>query len=87
MDKERQFLNFINIMDGTVPSVPLMDLNGDGAFDDNDLKANRREVTAGAHNILSKSGSENEDIDAEGKRTKLAKLPEKSLRPTWRQLK
>lgn len=87
VDKERQFLNFINIMDGTVPSVPLMDLNGDGAFDDNDLKANRREVTAGAHNILSKSGSENEDIDAEGKRTKLAKLPEKSLRPTWRQLK
>lgn len=75
-------------MDGTVPSVPLMDLNGDGAFDDNDLKANRREVTAGAHNILSKSGQRKQErIDAEGKRTKLAKLPEKSLRPTWRQLK
>ena len=87
VDKERQYLTFINVMDGTLPSVQLIDLNGDGAFDSGDENANRRQVSAGAHNILSKSGSENEDIDADGKRTKLAKLPEKSLRPTWRQLK
>ena len=87
VDKERQYRSFINIMDGMPPSVQLVDLNGDGTFDDADKGATRRQVREGAHNLLSKSGSENEDIDVKGNREKLAKLPEKSLRPTWRQLR
>ena len=87
VDKERQYRSFINIMDGMPPSVQLVDLNGDGTFDDADMGATRRQVREGAHNLLSKSGSENEDIDVKGNREKLAKLPEKSLRPTWRQLR
>ena len=86
VDEERQYRTFVNAMDGLAPSVPLVDINGDGAFDTADLGASRVQVAKGAHNLIN-SGGTNEDIDVKNNREKLARMPEQSLRPTWRQLK
>lgn len=86
VDEERQYRTLINVMDGKKPSVQLMDVNGDGAFDASDGGASRRLVAKGAHNLIS-SGDKIEDIDVKNNRESLARMPEQSLRPTWRQLK
>lgn len=87
VDEERQYRTFINAMDGAAPSIQLVDFNGDGAFDSTaDQNVSRVAVAKGAHNLIN-NGGQNEDIDVKNNREKLARMPEQSLRATWRQLK
>ena len=84
--QERQFRTFINIMDGKRPTVQLMDMTGDGKFDTSDLGVSHAEVSGGSHTIVTK-GNRIVDIDQNNKHETLNRMPEQSLRPSWRQLK
>lgn len=86
-DEERQFMTMVNIMDGKKPSVQIMDINGDSLFDALDNDANRMKVSKGAHMLISTSKDANTLIDNNDKKKLLARLPEQSMRPSWRQLK
>ncbi|WP_284334782.1 pilus assembly protein [Comamonas sp. NoAH] len=86
VDEERQYLTLINIMDGMRPSVQLMDRNGDGTFDlvaDNGVS--RMTIVKGAHRIINHA-TDSTDF-GKGASFTLARMPEQSLRPSWRQLK
>lgn len=88
VDAERQYRTFINIMDGAAPSVPLIDYAGDGKFGMGGYSGQaRKEVAAGAHNIITTGKYRNKDIDAKGNAEDLARMPMQSMRPSWRQLK
>lgn len=84
--EERQFLTFMNIMDGKRPGVPLMDSNGDGVYGTADEEVSRASVARGSQALLHK-GHHAIGYDAEGRRNVLARMPEQSLRPSWRQMK
>ena len=97
VDEEHQYRTFVNIMDGKAPSVALVDKNKDGKFNvaDGDgysvgsgkyISISRKKVEKGPHSIISTGKHENADIDAKNNKEKLARLPEESLRPSWRQL-
>lgn len=91
VDKERQFLTLINIMDGKKPSVQIMDTNGDGAYNlTSDKGASRMSVTAGAQTMI-KQGEKmrltGKKADGTDDNENLALRPEESLRPSWRQLR
>jgi len=66
--------------------VQLVDANNDGFFNTADNDTTRRQVAKGAHNLIS-GGNKVEDIDVKNNRETLARMPELSLRPNWRQLK
>lgn len=80
----KTYRTFINIMDGAAPSVPLLFEPGTTTL----LAANhaRRAVARGAHALVSAGDHQVLDIAATGPREPLADLPERSLRPSWRQL-
>ncbi|MFT4195888.1 pilus assembly protein [Ottowia sp.] len=84
---EVQYRTLINIMDGAKPSVQLVDANGDGLFNAADGGVSRVQVTKGAHNMIASSKDRMLDVDAKNGKELLARMPEKSLRPSWRQLK
>lgn len=86
VSEESQFLTLMNIMDGKRPSVPLMDSNGDGVYDAADQEASRTNVSRGSQTLLNK-GHHAIGYDADGRRHVLARMPEQSLRPSWRQMK
>ena len=97
VDEERQYRNFVNIMDGKAPSVAVVDKNNDGKFNmaDGDgvqvngkyISISRKKVEKGPHVIISTGNKdENVGITAKNNKEKLARLPEESLRPSWRQL-
>ena len=96
VDVERQYRTFINIMDGKAPTVALVDKNDNGKFNmaDGDgfsvgskyVSISRKLVAKGPHTIISTGKYESVDIDAKNKKEKLARLPEESLRPSWRQI-
>ncbi len=84
-----QFRTLINIMDGKNPSVPLVDINGDNQYNAADKNVSRAKVNTGSPLLVSKgprildlTGRSN-DKSAE----KLNRMPEQSMRPSWRQLK
>lgn len=85
VDDERQYLTLVNIMDGERPSVQIMDRNGDGLYNASDDKVSRMTISKGAQTMIIKGnkiinrGSKQDDV--------FARLPEQSLRPTWRQLR
>lgn len=88
---EVQYRTFINIMDGKRPKVQLVDINGNGIYDASDLGVSRAKVTPGPHTLITQ-GDRILDIasDVNNKARKeatLARMPEQSLRPSWRQLK
>ena len=90
VDEERQYLTLINIMDGERPSVQLLDQNGDGSYDlALDNYVSRAQVAKGGHiqvtgknkvTDIGNSGTTN------GGTLELARMPEQSMRPSWRQL-
>ena len=86
VDEERQYLTMLNIMDGMRPSVQLMDLNGDGFYDlVADHGVSRMRIVKGAHRIV---GDTKHSTDfGKGDSFNLARMPEQSMRPSWRQLK
>ena len=86
VDEERQYLTLVNIMDGMRPSVQLMDMNGDGFYNlSTDQGVSRMSVVKGAHRIIG-HGEASTDY-GKGDSFNLARMPEQSLRPSWRQLK
>ncbi|MDO5288921.1 MAG: PilC/PilY family type IV pilus protein [Pseudomonadota bacterium] len=86
VDAERQFLTLVNIMDGKRPSVQVMDMNGDGVYTPADGGVSRKEVDAGAHTLLAQ-GAKMVDVSVRDNKLNMARLPEESLRPSWRQLR
>lgn len=88
VDAERQYRTFVNIMDGKRPSVQIVDYNGDGIYNlTSDQGVSRKEVSKGAHNLVAK-GDKIMDHNVKGEPPDpLARMPEQSLRPSWRQLK
>jgi type IV pilus assembly protein PilY1 len=86
IDEERQYRTLINIMDGARPSVQIVDRNGDGLLDAGDLHVSRIQVSRGSHLLIARKGK-TLDIDARNGSELLARMPEQSLRPSWRQLK
>ena len=83
---ERQFRTLVNIMDGKRPTVQLVDMNGDNLYNAADSGVSRREVAAGSHTVVTQ-GKNVLDIDVKNQKERLARMPEQSLRPSWRQVK
>jgi len=87
VDGERQYRTLINIMDGKRPSVQIVDMNGDGIYNlTTDQGVSRAAVSKGSHNLITK-GNRIVDIDTKNVKTALARMPEQTLRPSWRQVK
>lgn len=95
VDRERQYRTFINIMDGAKPSIQLIDVIGDNSYDAvKNAYASRERVDAGSHSKVASSDTEMLDLTTcKGKnclRQKaevILRMPEQTLRPTWRQMK
>lgn len=90
VDKERQYVTLINIMDGKKPSVQIMDTNGDGKYNlTTDKGASRMSVTAGAQTMI-KRGEKmrltGKKADGTDDNEDWALMPEQSMRPSWRQV-
>ena len=86
VDEERQYQTYINIMDGKRPSVQIVDANGDGLYNSDDLAISRIPVSKGSHTSVV-NGDKVHDIDVKNNKIVFARMPEQSLRPSWRQLK
>lgn len=86
VDEERQYRTLINIMDGKRPSVQIVDMNGDGLYNASDLFVSRVRVSKGSHTLITQKNKVS-DIDTKNNKELLARMPEQSLRPSWRQLK
>lgn len=81
VDEERQYLTLINIMDGERPSIQLLDQNGDGFYDlTSDNYVSRVQIPKGGHIQVT---GKNKVTDGT---LELARMPEQSMRPSWRQL-
>jgi type IV pilus assembly protein PilY1 len=85
-----QFRTLLNIMDGKRPQVQLVDSNSDGVYDaTTDKNVSRAAVGTGTPMLITK-GKRILDLtgnDGTTKPEELNRMPEQSLRPTWRQLK
>ena len=86
VDGERQFRTLINIMDGKRPTVQLVDKNGDGLYNAADVNVSRGQVSKGSHTMITQRNTVM-DIDSKNNKEMLARMPEQSLRPSWRQTK
>jgi len=86
VDGERQFRTLINIMDGKRPTVQLVDKNGDGLYNAADVNVSRVQVSKGSHTMITQRNTVM-DIDSKNNKEMLARMPEQSLRPSWRQTK
>ncbi|MEN5181664.1 PilC/PilY family type IV pilus protein [Comamonas testosteroni] len=95
VNAERQYRTMINIMDGAKPSFQIIDAAGNGSYKstDND-NASRVQVDKGSHSQIASSDSIMLDVSTckEGKCLRkgvdrILRMPEQSLRPSWRQLK
>ena len=91
-----QYRTLVNIMDGKIPTVQIVDMNKDGKYDSSDQKVARAAVTTGTPMLITKG---KRILDVTGKDVskcktdptqcaeELNRMPEQSLRPSWRQLK
>lgn len=86
VDEERQYLTLINIMDGLAPSIQIIDANNDGVYNSADQGVARMQTTKGSHTMVTQK-DKIADIDSKGDKKLLARMPEQSLRPSWRQLR
>ena len=83
------FRTFLNISSGTPAKPPIMDINGDGLYNESDMSngKNYARITASSKEL--RFGTKGQQIRKgnDGKEDRFAKLPELLLRPGWRQLK
>lgn len=87
VDEERQWLTLLNIMDGKRPSIQLIDYNNDGKYGAGDDDVSRVKIAKGAHNLIIQ-GNKVQDINVKNElELEMARMPEESSRPTWRQLR
>lgn len=82
-----QFRTLINIMDGKLPSVQLVDYNIDGIYNAEDKKVARAPVKTGTPALITKRNRILDLTGGGGTRDTLNRMPEQSMRPSWRQLK
>ncbi|WP_027016851.1 pilus assembly protein [Comamonas composti] len=90
IDEERQYRTLVNIMDGQPPSIQIVDKNKDGFYNDADGGVSRAKVSKGSHTLITQQNriidlSTNPGKDQDNKEL-LARMPEQSLRPSWRQV-
>jgi type IV pilus assembly protein PilY1 len=93
VDTERQYRTMLNIMDGKKPSIQLINLGSNTSFDATENgNASRAQVDKGSHSQVASSETQMLDISTcTGDRCinnmeALLRMPEQTLRPTWRQL-
>lgn len=85
-----QFRTLVNIMDGKLPTVQLVDYNSDGLYNTDDMKVARAAVKTGTPLLITKRDRIADMTGgglAAGKNNNLNRMPEQSLRPSWRQLR
>ncbi|MGB3068035.1 MAG: PilC/PilY family type IV pilus protein [Ottowia sp.] len=82
-----QFRTLINIQDGKRPTVQLVDYNNDGLYNASDLYVNRVAVKTGTPILITKPNNIVDLTGGGGDRDTLARMPEQSTRPSWRQVK
>jgi type IV pilus assembly protein PilY1 len=82
-----QFRTFVNIMDGKIPSVQLMDYDNNGIYNAADLKVARVAVKTGTPVLITKRDRIVDRTGGGGARDTLNRMPEQSMRPSWRQLR
>lgn len=82
-----QFRTLINIMDGKLPSVQLVDYDNNGVYNTDDKKVARAPVKTGTPVLITKRDRIQDLTGGGGARDTLNRMPEQSMRPSWRQLK
>lgn len=82
-----QFRTLINIMDGKLPTVQLVDYDNNGVFNAEDKKVARAPVKTGTPVLITKRDRIQDLTGGGGARDTLNRMPEQSMRPSWRQLK
>lgn len=83
------YRTFINITSGSAPSVPIIDINGDGIFNASDMSngKNYSRMNASGKELRFSNRKFQIRKGNDGQTDKLAHLPEVLVRPSWRQLK
>ena len=95
VDFERQYRTMLNIMDGARPSIQLIDVVGNGTYSNTQNQdASRVQVDKGSHSQIAASDTEMLDVSTckgakclRDEAERILRMPEQSLRPSWRQLK
>ena len=82
-----QYRTFVNIMDGKIPTVQLVDSNNDGIYNASDNKVARVIVPPSTPTLITKRDRIVDLTGGGGPRDTLNRMPEQSMRPSWRQLK
>lgn len=82
-----QWRTLINIMDGKRPTIQLVDTNNDGFYNGADLAISRVAVKTGTPLLITKRNRISDLTGGGGARDTLARMPEQSTRPSWRQIK
>ena len=85
-----QFRTLINIMDGKLPSVQLVDYDNNGIYNVDDKKVARAAVKTGTPLLITKRDRIADETGGglgAGKNNNLNRMPEQSMRPSWRQLR
>lgn len=82
-----QFRTLINIMDGKIPTVQLVDYDNNGIYNTADLNVARAPVKTGTPVLITKRDRIQDLTGGGGARDTLNRMPEQSMRPSWRQLK
>jgi type IV pilus assembly protein PilY1 len=82
-----QYRTLINIQDGKRAQTQLVDNNADGAYNAADNNVDRAPVKTGTPLLNTKPQRIVDQTGGGGGRDTLARMPEQSTRPSWRQLK
>lgn len=82
-----QFRTLVNIMDGKRPTVQLVDTDNNGIYNSADNNVNRVAVKTGTPVLITKRDRIQDLTGGGGARDTLNRMPEQSMRPSWRQLK
>jgi type IV pilus assembly protein PilY1 len=82
-----QFRTLVNIMDGKLPSVQLVDYDNNGKYNADDKKVARAPVKTGTPVLITKRDRIVDLTGGGGDRDTLNRMPEQSMRPSWRQLR
>ena len=82
-----QFRTFVNIMDGKIPTVQLVDTDNNGVYNSADQNVARVAVKTGTPVLITKRDRIQDLTGGGGARDTLNRMPEQSMRPSWRQLK
>ncbi|MDD2545047.1 MAG: PilC/PilY family type IV pilus protein [Burkholderiaceae bacterium] len=84
LEQARKYRTLLNIMDGKRPSVQIMNTNGDTVFSAVDDK-NTSRMEASFKEVRVLSGAIQIRTGSDGKKDLLATLPDRPVRPSWRQ--